>query len=99
MYWPICQNSLLIDGAIYTYKHILMILLYLSFITLTDSCACGMDDTCIQPGTKCNCDINDDQLHEDSGFITEMIDLPITQFLAGDTGKLFCSITQEFGLA
>lgn len=55
-------------------------------VSFVDNCACGMDDSCVKPGTKCNCDMNDDILREDSGYITDMIDLPITQFLAGDTG-------------
>ncbi|CAD5111793.1 DgyrCDS1067 [Dimorphilus gyrociliatus] len=35
---------------------------------------------------KCNCDANDVVYREDSGFIEQKDDLPITRFRAGDTG-------------
>ncbi|KAK6188476.1 hypothetical protein SNE40_004643 [Patella caerulea] len=54
----------------------------------TASCACGMDDTCADPGLLCNCDMNDAQWREDSGYLTFKPDLPVTEFRAGDTGGL-----------
>ncbi|ESO92406.1 hypothetical protein LOTGIDRAFT_80011, partial [Lottia gigantea] len=51
----------------------------------SESCACGMNDTCADPGLLCNCDMNDATWREDSGYITFKNDLPVTEFLAGDT--------------
>ena len=53
----------------------------------SNSCACAMNGSCADPEKKCNCDANDQVLREDSGYVQEMADLPITIFYAGDTGK------------
>lgn len=50
-------------------------------------CACGMDSSCADPTKYCNCDINDAEWREDSGYVTEKSDLPIIGFFAGDTGR------------
>ena len=53
----------------------------------TTNCACGMSDSCAVPKLKCNCDANDEVLREDVGHVSYKPDLPITMFLAGDTGE------------
>ena len=52
------------------------------------NCACGETGTCVNPDTKCNCDANDDVMRKDEGYLEYKLDLPVTQFLAGDTGEL-----------
>ncbi|XP_067679122.1 A disintegrin and metalloproteinase with thrombospondin motifs adt-1-like isoform X3 [Haliotis asinina] len=54
----------------------------------SDMCTCGMTQSCADPTLKCNCDINDDVWREDSGYLSYKPDLPVTEFLAGDTGGL-----------
>ena len=51
-------------------------------------CACGVTspNSCADPNRGCNCDKNDNVWHEDSGFLTEKSDLPVTQLRFGDTG-------------
>ena len=55
-------------------------------------CACGMNDTCAQPKVSgkprayCNCDANDAERREDSGFLTDKTHLPVKQLRFGDTG-------------
>ncbi|XP_028393078.1 neurexin-4-like [Dendronephthya gigantea] len=48
-------------------------------------CACGMTNSCAG-GRKCNCDINDETLREDSGYLTDKNTLPVTELRFGDTG-------------
>ena len=58
-------------------------------------CACGLTDSCVEPGTKCNCDqTNDtiDDFFQDDGYLEYKAHLPVTVFKAGDTGTVF-SIT------
>ncbi len=49
-------------------------------------CACGTTNSCAGGGI-CNCDSNDDQLREDSGYLTDKNTLPVTQLRFGDTGE------------
>lgn len=49
-------------------------------------CECGVYGTCSDPTKWCNCDANLDSWAEDSGEITEMEHLPVTQLRFGDTG-------------
>ncbi|XP_067052391.1 neurexin-4-like isoform X2 [Acropora muricata] len=52
-----------------------------------NSCACGMNNSCKRrKGKKCNCDSNDAQWREDSGFLTDKSTLPVTQLRFGDVG-------------
>ena len=50
-------------------------------------CACGMDNSCVNASTKCNCDANDNDLREDSGYLNIKEDLPIEEVVTGDTGN------------
>ena len=50
-------------------------------------CACGETSSCFKQNMPCNCDANDNVLREDSGYITNKPDLPVTAFYAGDTGN------------
>lgn len=50
-------------------------------------CACGLTNSCANPSYGCNCDINDGEWREDSGFLTEKSDLPVLQLRFGDTGS------------
>ena len=50
------------------------------------TCACGMKKTCAEACYCCNCDANDPQLREDSGFLSNKADLPVKQLRFGDTG-------------
>ncbi|CAB4025534.1 Hypothetical predicted protein, partial [Paramuricea clavata] len=49
-------------------------------------CACGMNNSCVG-GKRCNCDFNDQNLREDSGFLTDKNTLPVKQLRFGDTGS------------
>ena len=52
-----------------------------------DICGCKVNNSCDNPALRCNCDINDQTWRKDDGFIEVKEDLPISAFLAGDTGK------------
>ena len=47
---------------------------------------CWIKKTFARAGYRCNCDANDPQLREDSGFLSEKTDLPVRQLRFGDTG-------------
>ncbi|KAI8498215.1 hypothetical protein Bbelb_241590 [Branchiostoma belcheri] len=47
-------------------------------------CACGETGSC---SGRCNCDSNDFTWREDSGYLTDKNDLPVTQLRFGDTGS------------
>ncbi|XP_041359749.1 SCO-spondin-like isoform X3 [Gigantopelta aegis] len=49
-------------------------------------CQCGMTNSCVNTTMTCNCDTNDNVWREDSGFLTYKDDLPVVEFIAGDTG-------------
>ena len=49
-------------------------------------CACGVNNTCADSSSGCNCDKNDGVWREDSGLLTEKSDLPVLQLRFGDTG-------------
>ena len=51
------------------------------------TCACWMKKTCAKVGYRCNCDANDRQLREDSGFLSDKTDLPVKQLRFGDIGQ------------
>ena len=57
------------------------------------ACACFANRSCGDNTTvedlKCNCDANDANWREDAGFLSFKDDLPVTAFVAGDTGKDF----------
>ncbi|KAL8625610.1 hypothetical protein ACOMHN_043885 [Nucella lapillus] len=52
----------------------------------SNACACGMTGNCSRIDDLCNCDANDDTWRSDEGFLTFKEDLPVTAFVAGDTG-------------
>ena len=45
----------------------------------SNSCACGMTNSCAKSDEKCNCDANDLTLREDSGYLTDKSTLPVTE--------------------
>ena len=47
--------------------------------------ACRVKKTCTRAGCRCNCDANDLQWREDSGFLSDKTDLPVKQLRFGDT--------------
>ena len=49
-------------------------------------CACGMDDSCVDPKYNCNCDSEKSQWLEDSGFLSDKSTLPVSEMRFGDTG-------------
>ena len=52
----------------------------------TGGCACGLTGTCADDESlKCNCDKNDKNWREDSGFLTIKSHLPVKQLRFGDT--------------
>ena len=55
--------------------------------TENGKCACGMNNTCANPDRGCNCDNNDNEWREDSGFLTNKTKLPVKQLRFGDTGN------------
>ena len=48
-------------------------------------CSCSLRNTCYTKNNKCNCDINDYVLREDSGILSEKEHLPINEVRFGDT--------------
>ena len=50
-------------------------------------CACGMTNSCANPGNGCNCDKNDYVWREDSGLLTDKTKLPVKQLRFGDSGE------------
>ena len=53
----------------------------------TGGCACGLTGSCADDESlKCNCDKNDKNWREDSGFLTIKSHLPVKQLRFGDTG-------------
>ena len=54
--------------------------------TENGKCACGMNNTCANSNRGCNCDNNDKNWREDSGFLTDKTKLPVKQLRFGDTG-------------
>jgi hypothetical protein len=48
------------------------------------NCSCGMTNSCAGGG-RCNCDMNDLTLREDSGYLTDKNTLPVTELRFGDT--------------
>ena len=53
--------------------------------TYGNRCACGMNNSCADPGKGCNCDKNDLIWREDSGLLTNKSHLPVSQLRFGDT--------------
>jgi len=49
-------------------------------------CACGMNSSCAESKVACNCDANDQERREDSGFLTDKAHLPVKQLRFGDIG-------------
>ena len=45
----------------------------------------GVNKTCTKARYQCNCDANDLQWREDSGFLSDKTDLPVKQLRFGDT--------------
>ena len=50
------------------------------------TCACGMTNSCANPGEACNCDKNDGVWREDSGLLSDKSTLPVKELRFGDTG-------------
>lgn len=50
------------------------------------NCACGMDRSCVDPKYNCNCDSEQSQWLEDSGFLPDKSTLPVSEMRFGDTG-------------
>ena len=53
----------------------------------SSKCKCGMTDSCVVKGTRCNCDQNENIWTEDSGDLTDKDSLPVTELRFGDTGR------------
>ena len=54
----------------------------------TGGCACGLTRSCTDDESlKCNCDKNDENWREDSGFLTIKSHLPVKQLRFGETGQ------------
>eukprot|EP00057_Strongylocentrotus_purpuratus_P012555 XP_011667029.1 PREDICTED: uncharacterized protein LOC105439570 [Strongylocentrotus purpuratus] len=54
-------------------------------------CACGISGSC-HNGHQCNCDANDNNWREDSGYLTDKTTLPVTEMRFGVTG-----LANEYG--
>lgn len=50
-------------------------------------CACGMTNSCAGGQPLCNFDAGIHEFREDSGFLTDMNTLPVTQLKFGDTDR------------
>lgn len=55
--------------------------------SLSNKCACGMTNSCVNPGYGCNCDANDNLWREDSGLLTDKTRLPVKHLRFGDIGR------------
>ncbi|XP_029905626.1 contactin-associated protein-like 4 [Myripristis murdjan] len=51
-------------------------------------CACGLQDTCLDPKHYCNCDADHDQWANDSGLLTHKETLPVRSLVLGDVQRL-----------
>ncbi|XP_008284255.1 contactin-associated protein-like 4 [Stegastes partitus] len=47
-------------------------------------CACGLQDSCLDPSHYCNCDADYDQWTDDSGLLTHKETLPVRSLVLGD---------------
>uniref|UniRef100_A0A3Q1BXN2 Contactin associated protein like 3 n=1 Tax=Amphiprion ocellaris TaxID=80972 RepID=A0A3Q1BXN2_AMPOC len=47
-------------------------------------CACGLEDSCLDPSHYCNCDADYDQWTDDSGLLTHKDTLPVRSLVLGD---------------
>ena len=52
------------------------------------SCACYRTKSCAGSGW-CNCDYNDSSWRNDSGYLSQKSNLPVTEVRAGDTGSSY----------
>ena len=50
-------------------------------------CACGVTRTCALSSRPWNCDSNDKVWREDSGLLTDMSTLPVSELRFGDTSE------------
>ena len=51
-------------------------------------CACGMNNTCVDPSRTCNCDgPPGGEWNENSGLLVQKEFLPVTELRFGDTGS------------
>ena len=51
-------------------------------------CQCGVTNTCVSPGLKCNCDLNNNygsEWQKDEGYVTLKSVLPLAGIAIGDT--------------
>ena len=55
----------------------------------TNSCACGMTNSCVKSDEKCNCDKNDNQWREDSGYLMDKSTLPVSELRFGDIDNYY----------
>ena len=53
----------------------------------SNSCACGMTNSCAKRNKKCNCDKNDSWYREDSGYLTDKSSLPVSELRFGDNSE------------
>ena len=53
----------------------------------SSKCKCGITDSCVVPGTRCNCDQNNYIWTGDSGDLTDKDTLPVTELRFADTGS------------
>ena len=60
-------------------------------------CKCGITDSCVVRGKRCNCDQNDSIWTEDSGDLTDKDTLPVTELRFGDTGRTTWTGYEEIG--
>ena len=54
----------------------------------SSKCKCGIIDSCIVQGTRCNCDQNINVWTEDNGDLTDKDTLPVTELRFGDTSRI-----------
>ncbi|KAI5617150.1 contactin-associated protein-like 2 precursor, partial [Silurus asotus] len=50
-------------------------------------CSCGIEHNCIDPKHHCNCDADQKQWREDSGFLMYKDHLPVSEVAVGDTNR------------
>ena len=55
--------------------------------SVSNKCACGMTNSCVNPRKGCNCDANENVWREDSGLLTDRTRLPVKQLRFGDFGR------------
>ena len=82
-----CKNSKLNGNQAYGKSRDGVKMTYWWGASFGGKCACGITNSCADPGEFCNCDKNDDTWREDSGLLTDKSYLPVSHLRFVDTDE------------